>query len=169
MATTTFTGILRSNGNGKKTTYAGSVQMVAQFYVPATNAAAGTDAQISATDTRQVQLPKGAIIDSLSFAGAAAAGGKLDVGYVDLTTGVAFVDTDGFADNLAADATQGNIQPGAATDGNALGILEMTQDVKIVAGVAAAGTAGTLSGTIFYHMVDNGEQSNSGSGGLVAG
>ena len=44
MATTTFTGILRSNGNGKKTTYAGSVQMVAQFYVPATNAAAGTDA-----------------------------------------------------------------------------------------------------------------------------
>jgi len=168
MATTTFTGILRSNGNGKKTTYAGSVQMVAQFYVPATNAAAGTDAQISATDTRQVQLPKGAIIDSLSFAGAAAAGGKLDVGYVDLTTGAALIDTDGFADNLAADATQGNIQPGAATDGNALGILEMTQDVKVVAGVAAAGTAGTLSGTIFYHMVDNGEQSNSGSGGLVA-
>tara|TARA_R110000744_G_scaffold41315_4_gene93513 strand:+ start:911 stop:1420 length:510 start_codon:yes stop_codon:yes gene_type:complete len=168
MATTTFTGILRSNGNGKKTTYAGSVQMVAQFYVPATNAAVGTDAQISATDTRQVQLPKGAIIDSLSFAGAAAAGGKLDVGYVDLTTGAALIDTDGFADNLAADATQGNIQPGAATDGNALGILEMTQDVKVVAGVAAAGTAGTLSGTIFYHMVDNGEQSNSGSGGLVA-
>lgn len=168
MATTTFTGILRSNGNGKKTTYAGSVQMVAQFFVPATNAAAGTDAQISATDTRQVQLPKGAIIDSLSFAGAAAAGGKLDIGYVNLTA-IAFVDTDGFADNLAADATQGNIQPGAATDGNALGITEMTQDVKIVAGVAAAGTAGTLSGTIFYHMVDNGEQSNSGSGGLVAG
>ena len=79
------------------------------------------------------------------------------------------VDTDGFADNLAADAAQGNIQPGAATDGAALGVLEMTQDVKIVAGVAAAGTAGTLSGTIFYHMVDNGEQSNSGSGGLVAG
>ena len=168
MATTTFTGILRSNGNGKKTTYAGSVQMVAQFYVPATNAGAGTDVQVSATDTRQVQLPKGAIIDSLSFAGAAAAGGKLDVGYVDLTTGAALIDTDGFADNLAADATQGNIQPGAATDGNALGILEMTQDVKVVAGVAAAGTAGTLSGTIFYHMVDNGEQSNSGSGGLVA-
>ena len=66
MATTTFTGIVRSNGNGKKTTYAGSMQMVAQFYVPATNAAAGTDAQISATDTRQVQLPKGAIIDSLT-------------------------------------------------------------------------------------------------------
>ena len=83
-------------------------------------------------------------------------------------SGVAFVDTDGFADNLAADATQGNIQPGAATDGNALGITEMTQDVKIVAGVAAAGQAGTLSGTIFYHMVDDGEQSNSGTDGLTA-
>tara|TARA_B100001996_G_scaffold370767_1_gene345415 strand:- start:164 stop:670 length:507 start_codon:yes stop_codon:yes gene_type:complete len=168
MATTTFTGIVRSNGNGKKTTYAGSMQMVAQFYVPSTNAAAGTDAQISATDTRQVKLPKGAIIDSLSFKGAAAAGGKLDVGYADLVDGTTFVDTDGLADNLAADATQGNIQPGAATDGASLGVIEMTHDVKIVAGVAAAGQAGTLSGTLFYHMVDDGEESNSGTDGLTA-
>ncbi len=43
---TTFTGMVRSNG-GNRANYAGSMSMVAQFHVPATNAAAGTDAQVS--------------------------------------------------------------------------------------------------------------------------
>ena len=79
MATTTFTGTVRSNGNGNRANYAGSMSMVAQFYVPSTVAAAGTDAQVSSTDTAAVQLPKGAIVDYIIFAGAAAAGGKIDI------------------------------------------------------------------------------------------
>ena len=56
MATTTFTGTVRSNGNGNRANYAGSMSMVAQFYVPSTVAAAGTDAQVSSTDTVSLVL-----------------------------------------------------------------------------------------------------------------
>ena len=80
---TTFTGMVRSNG-GNRANYAGSMSMVAQFHVPATNAAAGTDAQVSSTDTGIVRLPKNAIIDYIIFNGQAAAGGKIDIGFVDL-------------------------------------------------------------------------------------
>ena len=130
MANTTFTGNVRANGNGNRANYAGSMSMVAQFHVPATNAAAGTDAQVSATDTRTVQLPKGSIVD-----------------------------TDGFVDNGAADDSQEMILPNSATAGNDLGLTEMTHDIKIVAGQGAAAQAGTLTGTIFYHMVDDGKES----------
>ena len=52
---TTFGGMVRSNG-GNRLNYAGSMSMVAQFHVPATNAAAGTDAQVSSTDTVSLVL-----------------------------------------------------------------------------------------------------------------
>jgi len=159
MANTTFTGTVRSNGNGNRNNYAGSMAMVAQFYVPATNAAAGTDAQVSATDTRTVQLPKGSIVDYIIFNGQAAGGGKIDIGFADIIDGTTFVDTDGFVDNGAADDAQEMILPSSATAGNDLGLTEMTYDVKIVAGQGAAATAGTLSGTIFYHMQDEGKES----------
>ncbi|OUW92624.1 MAG: hypothetical protein CBD88_08270 [Flavobacteriales bacterium TMED228] len=158
MATTTFTGTVRSNGNGNRANYAGSMSMVAQFYVPSTVAAAGTDAQVSSTDTAAVQLPKGSIVDYIIFAGAAAAGGKIDIGFKDVIDGTTFVDTDGFVDNGAADDAQEMVLPSSGTAGNDLGLTEMTYDVKIVAGVDAAGQAGTLSGTIFYHMQDEGNQ-----------
>ena len=155
---TTFTGMVRSNG-GNRANYAGSMSMVAQFHVPATNAAAGTDAQVSSTDTGIVRLPKNAIIDYIIFNGQAAAGGKIDIGFADIIDGTTFVDTDGFVDNGAADDAQEMILPSSATAGNDLGLTEMTYDVKIVAGQGAAATAGTLSGTIFYHMQDEGKES----------
>ena len=158
MATTTFTGTVRSNENGGRSNYAGSMAMVAQFYVPSTSAAAGTLAQVSSSDTSAVQLPKGAIVDYIIFAGAAAAGGKIDIGFKDVIDGTIFVDTDGFVDNGSADDAQEMVLPSSATAGNDLGLTEMTYDVKIVAGVDAAGQAGTLSGTIFYHMQDEGNQ-----------
>ena len=159
MATTTFTGTVRSNGNGSRANYAGSMAMVAQFYVPSTNAAAGTLAQVSSTDTAAVQLPKGSIVDYIIFNGQAAGGGKIDIGFKDVIDGTTFVDTDGFVDNGAADDAQEMILPSSATAGNDLGLTEMTYDVKIVAGQGAAATAGTLSGTIFYHMQDEGKES----------
>ena len=159
MANTTFTGNVRANGNGNRANDAGSMSMVAQFHVPATNAAAGTDAQVSATDTRTVQLPKGSIVDYIIFNGQAAAGGKIDIGFADLIDGTTFVDTDGFVDNGAADDAQEMILPSSGTAGNDLGLTEMTYDVKIVAGQGAAAQAGTLTGTIFYHMVDDGKES----------
>ncbi len=159
MANTTFISNVRSNGgDNTRDTYAGSVCLQAQFYFDPT-AAAGTDAQVSSTDTGIVRLPKNAIIDYIIFNGQAAAGGKIDIGFVDLVDGVTFVDTDGFVDNGAADDAQEMILPSSATAGNDLGLTKMTHDIKIVAGQGAAATAGTLDGTIFYHVQDEGKES----------
>ena len=65
MANTTFTGNVRANGDGSRNTRAGSMQMVATFHVPNTNAAAGTACQVSATDTSAVVLPKVSLLKSL--------------------------------------------------------------------------------------------------------
>ena len=106
-----------------------------------------------------MQLPKGSIVDTIIFNGQAAGGGKIDIGFADLIDGTTFVDTDGFVDNGAADDSQEMILPNSATAGNDLGLTEMTHDIKIVAGQGAAAQAGTLTGTIFYHMVDDGKES----------
>ena len=86
---TTFTGIVRSNGgDSKRETYAGSVQLAAQFYFLPT-AAAGTDVQVSATDTRKVVLPKNAIVTGITFNPDATGGTNptVDMGYTDFDGG----------------------------------------------------------------------------------
>ena len=86
---TTFTGVVRSNGgDNKRETYAGSMQMAAQFYFLPT-AAAGTDAQVSATDTRKVVLPKNAIVTGITFNPDATGGTNptIDMGYTDFDGG----------------------------------------------------------------------------------
>ena len=67
MANTTFTGNVRANGDGSRNTRAGSMQMVANFHVPSTAAAAGTACQVSATDTSAVVLPNNCIVDKIVF------------------------------------------------------------------------------------------------------
>ena len=40
-----------------------------------------------------------------------------------------------------------------------MGTVEMTQQVKLVAGVAAGGGAGTMTGQVYYHINDAGNES----------
>ena len=172
MANTTFTGNVRANGDGTRNTRAGSMQMVAKFYVPSTAAVAGTAVQVSAADTSAVVLPNNCIVDKIVFKGDAAGGGLIDIGYVDITTGAALINTDGFADNVPSDGYTTHtlpttILPGGILENNAaaagsgvdMGILAMTEQVQLVAGVAAGGGAGTMTGQVYYHINDAGNES----------
>tara|TARA_R100001509_G_scaffold7212_1_gene4185 strand:+ start:63 stop:584 length:522 start_codon:yes stop_codon:yes gene_type:complete len=161
---TTFTGIVRSNGgDNKRETYAGSMQMVAQFYFLPT-AAAGTDVQVSATDTRKVVLPKNAVITGIAFNGDATGGTDptIDMGYTDFDGGTDFVDVDGLINEGNADAgAVVTIWGGDSTAGAALGDVDLpaTEKIKIVGGQGSSAAAGgTITGIIYYYVKDQGQQ-----------
>ena len=166
MATTTFTGIVRSNGgDNDRETYAGSMQMAAQFYFDPT-AAAGTDVQVSATDTRKVVIPQNAVITGIAFNGDATGGTNptIDMGYTDYDGGTNFVDVDGLIQEGDADAgAVVTVWGGDATAGAALGDVDLpaTERIKIVGGKgASAATGGTITGIIYYYVKDDGKLSS---------
>ena len=166
MATTTFTGIVRSNGgDNDRETYAGSVQLAAQFYFDPT-ANAGTDVQVSSTDTRKVVLPQNAVITGIAFNGDATGGTSptIDMGYTDYDGGTTFVDIDGLLNEADADAgAVVTVWGGDSTSGAALGDVDLpaTERIKIVGGKgASAATGGTISGIIYYYVKDDGKASS---------
>ena len=166
MATTTFTGIVRSNGgDNDRETYAGSVQLAAQFYFDPT-ANAGTDVQVSSTDTRKVVLPQNAVITGISFNGDATGGTSptIDMGYTDYDGGTTFVDIDGLLNEADADAgAVVTVWGGDSTSGAALGDVDLpaTERIKIVGGKgASAATGGTITGIIYYYVKDDGKLSS---------
>ena len=165
MANTTFISNVRSNGgDNARDTYAGSVCLQAQFYFDPT-AAAGTDVQVSSTDTRQVILPQNAIITGITFNGAATGGTNptIDMGYTDFDGGTNFVDVDGLINEGDADAGIATIWGGDTGSGASLGNLALpaTEIIKIVGGQgASAATGGTITGIIYYYVKDDGSTSN---------
>jgi len=166
MAKTTFTGIVRSNGgDNTRETYAGSVQLAAQFYFDPT-AAAGTDVQVSSTDTRKVVLPKNAVVTGIAFNGDATGGTDptIDMGYTDYDGGTNFVDIDGLLNEADADAgAVVTVWGGDSTSGASLGDVgtPMSERVKIVGGQgASAATGGTITGIIYYYVKDDGNVSS---------
>jgi hypothetical protein len=161
---TTFTGFVRSNGgDNSRTTYAGSVPMQAQFYFDPT-AVAGTDVQVSSTDTSKVILPKNSVITGITFNGAATGGTDptIDMGYTDYDGGTDFVDVDGLLNEADADGGIATVWGGDATSGASLGniALPATEIIKIVGGRGASlATGGNITGIIYYYVKDDGKES----------
>ena len=162
---TTFTGFVRSNGgDNSRTTYAGSIPMQAQFYFDPT-AVAGTDAQVSATDTSKVILPKNTVVTGITFNGAATGGTSptIDMGYTDYDGGTGFVDIDGLLNEGVADGGIKTVWGGDSTSGASLGniALPATEIIKIVGGKGtSAATGGNVTGIIYYYVKDDGKESN---------
>ena len=165
MATTTFAGVVRSNGGDDKGgTYAGSMLMSAQFYFDP-SAAQGTDVQVSATDTRKVVLPKNCVITGVAFNPDATGGTNptIDIGFTDFDGGTNFVDVDGLINEGDADAGGvTTIWGGDSGSGAVLGDLDTpsTERIKIVGGQgSSAATGGTITGILYYFVVDDGKAS----------
>ncbi len=164
---TTFAGIVRSNGgDSKRETYAGSMVMAAQFYFVPT-AAQGTDVQVSATDTRKVVLPKNCVVTGIAYNPDATGGTNptIDMGFTDFDGGTNFVDVDGLLNESDADTGDvATIWGGDSTAGAALGDLgtPSTERIKIVGGQgSSAATGGTITGIIYYYVVDQGQPGES--------
>ena len=160
MTVTTFQGVLRSGGGDTtKTAFAGSAELVAPFYFLPT-AANTTAVQRSASDTRPVILPVGAVVREI-MVNAAGTGGTnptFDMGWIGYTDPTVF-DVDDLVAEGDADSGKQLIHWQNATAGAGLGApLSATQMVKITGGVgASAATGGAISGWIEYFVPTNGE------------
>ena len=159
MPTSTTQAIWRSlGGDQTKTAYAGSMQMVADVYFSAIGAA-NTLAQRSATDTRPVVLPAGAVVfgvDSL----ATTSGGTsptYDIGhrlYGSGTNSPGSLVNEGSATNAA----KASYNWTAAQAGTSLGaVMSATQMVYITGSVgASAATSGSISARLYYYVPTDG-------------
>jgi hypothetical protein len=159
MATSTTMSVWRSGGgDNTKTTYAGSMLMVADFYFNPTLVNT-TRVQKSSTDTAAIVLPVGAVITEIQF-NAAATGGTtptMDMGFTLYTTGTA--SPTALIDNYAADAGKVPLQWGDAGSGTSLGVVMSATEFVYVTGGANTGdaaTGGTVTGRIMYYVPTNG-------------
>jgi hypothetical protein len=158
--TSTTTSVWRSGGgDSTKTSYAGSMLMVADFYIDPTDADT-TAVQKSSTDTAAVILPIGAVVVEIQ-ANAAGTGGTtptFDMGWIGYTDTSA-TDPNGLLAAADADAGKQAWTWAAAEAGDDLGVvMSSTQMVKITGGATTgdAATGGTITGRIIYYVPTDG-------------
>ena len=160
MATTsTTTSVWRSGGgDSSKTTYAGSMLMVADFYFLPT-ATAGTAIQRSSTDIRAVVLPAGAIVVEIQ-ANAAATGGTnptFNMGFTTYSSGAST--PTGLLSGADADLGKQVFTWATATvPGANLGlVMSATEMVTITGNVgSSAATGGSITGRLVYYVPTDG-------------
>ena len=158
MATSTTTSVWRSGGGDTtKTAYAGSMLMVADFYLSATQASGNV--QKSSTDTTAVILPIGAVITEIQ-ANAAGTGGTnptFDLGFTLYSTGTA--SPEALLNEADADAGKQVFNWATATvPGASLGAVMSTSELVYITGRkgASAATGGSISGRITYYVPTSG-------------
>ena len=158
MATSTTTSVWRSGGGDTtKTAYAGSMLMVADFYLSATQVSGNV--QKSSTDTSAVILPVGAVITEIQ-ANAAGTGGTnptFDLGFTLYSTGTA--SPEALLNEADADAGKQVFTWATATvPGANLGAVMSASEMVYITGSvgASAATGGSISGRILYYVPTNG-------------
>ena len=158
--TSTTTSVWRSGGgDDTKTTYAGSMLMVADFYIPSIIAANTTAVQRSASDTRSVLLPVGAVVVEIQVSTTASGGSSptIDMGWIGHADPTA-VDVDGLIAEGVATTGKLSYTWATATAGDDMGaVMSSTQIVKITGGVgASSAVSGTATGRILYYVPTDG-------------
>ena len=146
MAVNTTVSISRSNGgDNTRTTYAGSMVMVAQFYIAdASPATAGTQVKVSSVSgAPSLILPAGAVVLSVSINDAGT--GSCDLGATGYTSGTA--DNNYIASGLDVSAV-GTTSVGAIVTGTPL------TEISYVTVTDNTSGAGTVAGYITYFVVD---------------
>ena len=150
MATTTFQGIVRSNGGagkGNSTPSVVTMSEVISFNAAGSNVAVriGT----SATAGNTFKLPVGAIPISFSVVAASTgAGSTCDIGST--------ADPDGFFNEIAS-VTKGTL---AGADGALVVPAGITAITEVTASAGATAGTGTVTGVFTYTVADSGAESN---------
>jgi hypothetical protein len=156
--TSTTTSVWRAGGgDSTKTSYAGSMLMVADFYFSAT-AAANSRVQRSATDTRPIILPIGAVVVEIQANGAGTGGSNptFDMGHSLFDSGTNSAGS--LIDEGDADAGKQVFTWATATAGASMGeVMSSAEMVYITGSVgASAATGGAVSGRILYYVPTDG-------------
>jgi hypothetical protein len=160
MALATTSAVWRSTGGDQtRTAFAGSMEMVAQFYI-ANVAATGNVVVSSLANAAALILPANAVVTSVSITNAVGGNATANVGYTPLVSvGPGQTTTLGTnvpagllsAANVSARVT---IAPGSTGQGTALGNACNATNLVVVTTAAGGANAGAVSGYIKYFVVD---------------
>ena len=167
MALATTSAVWRSTGGDQtRTAYAGSMEMVANFYIPDATATANVVVS-SATNAAALVLPANAVVVRITVTGpSAGANSAANIGFTPLISVGPGQKTTLGTNVPAAFLNAGNVTAkttfsiGGATSGTSLGnVANSTNLVVVTSAIGAAGAAGgNVTGFISYFVTDNGQQ-----------
>ena len=167
MALATTSAVWRSTGGDQtRTAYAGSMEMIANFYIPDATATANVVVS-SATNAAALVLPANAVVVRITVTGpSAGANSAANIGFTPLSSVGPGQKTTLGTNVPAAFLNAGNVTAkttfsiGGATSGTSLGnVANSTNLVVVTSAIGAAGAAGgNVTGFISYFVTDNGQQ-----------
>ena len=167
MAIATTSAVWRSTGGDQtRTAYAGTAELVANFYIANTSATTANVA-VSSTNNAAVILPANAVVTSVSITtGSAGANSAANVGFTPLI-GVGPGQTGSLGTNVpqaflaaANVVSRTTVTIGATGGGASLGnVANATNLVVVTSAIGATNAAaGSATGIIRYFIADNGQQ-----------
>ena len=167
MTLATTSAVWRSTGGDQtRTAYAGTAQLVANFYI-ANSSAATANVVVSSTNSAPVILPAGTVVDSISITtGSTGANSAANVGFTPLVN-VGPGQTTTLGTNVpqaflagANVVSRTTVSVGGTNGGASLGnVANATNLIVVTSAIGAAGAVGgPVTGIIRYHIADNGQQ-----------
>ena len=169
MALATTSAVWRSTGgDSTRTAYAGSMDMVAQFYI-ANSSSTTANVVVSSTNSSPIILPAGAVVLAINITTASTgANSTCNVGFTPLV-GVGPGQTGTLGTNVpnafvsnANVTTRAAITIGSTGQGTSLGnVANSTNLIVVTSAIGTAGAVGgPVTGSIRYYVADNGQQSD---------
>jgi hypothetical protein len=167
MALATTSAVWRSTGgDSTRTAYAGSMDMVAQFYIANTSSTTA-NVVVSATNSAPIILPAGAVVLAVNITNpSTGANSTANVGFTPLisvgpgqTTTLGTNVPNAFVTNANVTTRQA-ITIGSTGQGTSLGnVANATNLIVVTSAIGTAGAVGgPVTGSIRYYVADNGQQ-----------
>ena len=168
MALATTSAVWRSTGgDSTRTAYAGSMDMIAQFYIANTSSTTANVVISSATNAAAVILPANAVVLAVNITNpSTGANSTCNIGFTPLisvgpgqTTTLGTNVPAGLVNNANL-VTRTTISVGSTGQGTALGnACNATNLVLVTSAIGTAGAVGgPVTGSIRYYVADNGQQ-----------
>ena len=167
MALATTSAVWRSTGGDQtRTAYAGSMDMVAQFYIANTSSTTA-NVVVSATNTAPIILPANAVVLTVNITNPSTGGNSTcNIGFTPITGGgpgspiVLGTNVPGAFALNANVTTRQAINISGTGAGTSLGnVANATNLIIITSAIGTAGAVGgPVTGSIRYYVADNGQQ-----------
>ena len=167
MALATTSAVWRSTGGDQtRTAYAGSMDMIAQFYIANTSSTTA-NVVVSATNSAPIILPANAVVLTVNITNpSTGANSTCNIGFTPLVsvgpgqTGTLGTNVTGAFVSNANLTTRQVINIAGTGAGASLGnVANATNLVVVTSAIGAAGAAGgNVTGFISYFVTDNGQQ-----------